>query len=641
MSDTAASFSASTAATRRRICRGRDARRRGDRVARVGPGATRTALGAERRRRRDRGARRRRRVRRRPAEHGAFFLCGADVAVGHRRARGRDRRARVDARGDRRQRHVRAAPRRHATAADAVAVDLRRGDQLRRPRAGRTHRALPVARLGDRRLGRRRGRSAARRSSSPRAPRTAAARRRRSSTSFARTSGCRRVRGRRGGPLPAAARARVSASSRPRSSRRRATRRRGARARRAARERDRADGARARSRDLELATADVVLGGGMLERGDGFLHDAFWRGCRSGAIPVVLRDAAGARRRAGGARRGRARPTTRKRSRARGAAVPAEAARLRRRGRRSGDALARGDPGAYARAGGRFAPRLPGRPQPADDLPRARRPRQRPRRARRRDDGRVRAGAAAPHAHYSCRGFALREIAGPLGMPDENCWLPDPDEPEATTSGSRPPAGSTCSCSRRAPRTATSPSCRRARRVDGRTACRRARREHAPRQPRDVPGVRRRSTRCRPRASPSASARSCDARRCGSSCTGRTSASAAERMLALDRFDPSWPASVVHEHPDAQIWLDREAAARESTTLDALARPTAPSLMVAMDQRESLRTMLRDRGFDRPDERVAAVQDRGRARARAARVGIPDRAASSRRRRSRRSCRAG
>jgi glucosamine-6-phosphate deaminase len=34
---------------------------------------------------------------------------------------------------------------------------------------------------------------------------------------------------------------------------------------------------------------------------------------------------------------------------------------------------------------------------------------------------------------------------------------------------------------------------------------------------------------------------------------------AAARLLALDGFDPLWPASVVHDHPDAQIWLDKEA----------------------------------------------------------------------------------
>ena len=39
-------------------------------------------------------------------------------------------------------------------------------------------------------------------------------------------------------------------------------------------------------------------------------------------------------------------------------------------------------------------------------------------------------------------------------------------------------------------------------------------------------------------------------------------------------------------------------------TLDALARPTGTFLMVAMDQRESLRTMLRDHGHDSSNERV-------------------------------------
>jgi sulfofructosephosphate aldolase len=40
------------------------------------------------------------------------------------------------------------------------------------------------------------------------------------------------------------------------------------------------------------------------------------------------------------------------------------------------------------------------------------------------------------------------------------------------------------------------------------------------------------------------------------------------------------------------------------TTLDALARPSGTFLMVAMDQRESLRTMLREHGHDASDARV-------------------------------------
>jgi hypothetical protein len=36
---------------------------------------------------------------------------------------------------------------------------------------------------------------------------------------------------------------------------------------------------------------------------------------------------------------------------------------------------------------------------------------------------------------------------------------------------------------------------------------------------------------------------------------------AAARVRSLGVFDPSWPASVVHACDDAEIWLDREAAA--------------------------------------------------------------------------------
>jgi glucosamine-6-phosphate deaminase len=35
---------------------------------------------------------------------------------------------------------------------------------------------------------------------------------------------------------------------------------------------------------------------------------------------------------------------------------------------------------------------------------------------------------------------------------------------------------------------------------------------------------------------------------------------ATARLLSLDGFDPSWPASIVHDHPDAQIWIDKEAS---------------------------------------------------------------------------------
>lgn len=41
---------------------------------------------------------------------------------------------------------------------------------------------------------------------------------------------------------------------------------------------------------------------------------------------------------------------------------------------------------------------------------------------------------------------------------------------------------------------------------------------------------------------------------------GEDKRAAAERLLALDSFDPAWPASIVHDCADARILLDRKAA---------------------------------------------------------------------------------
>ena len=45
------------------------------------------------------------------------------------------------------------------------------------------------------------------------------------------------------------------------------------------------------------------------------------------------------------------------------------------------------------------------------------------------------------------------------------------------------------------------------------------------------------------------------------------------------------------------------------TTLDTIARPTGTVAMVAMDQRESLRTMFREHGYDATDERMARFKE--------------------------------
>src|SRR5581483_2381732 len=36
---------------------------------------------------------------------------------------------------------------------------------------------------------------------------------------------------------------------------------------------------------------------------------------------------------------------------------------------------------------------------------------------------------APPDGHHSCTRFAHEEIAGPLGVPPDRVWVPDPDEP--------------------------------------------------------------------------------------------------------------------------------------------------------------------------------------------------------------------
>ncbi len=44
---------------------------------------------------------------------------------------------------------------------------------------------------------------------------------------------------------------------------------------------------------------------------------------------------------------------------------------------------------------------------------------------------------------------------------------------------------------------------------------------------------------------------------------GQGKAAAFERLLSCRGFDPSWPASVIFEHADPWIVVDREATARD------------------------------------------------------------------------------
>jgi glucosamine-6-phosphate deaminase len=158
----------------------------------------------------------------------------------------------------------------------------------------------------------------------------------------------------------------------------------------------------------------------------------------------------------------------------------------------------------------------------------------------------------AASAHYSCRGFALREIAAPLGIPQERVWLPDPDVPEAYDARIEAAGGvdlfllaSGATDGHVAFLPPGSP-------LDGRTSVVRlaesTRRDNLATFPDfgsvdDVPahGV---SVGLGTIAA---------AKRLRLVLHGPDKRDAAERVLSLDRFDPSWPASVVHEHPDARI----------------------------------------------------------------------------------------
>jgi glucosamine-6-phosphate deaminase len=168
-------------------------------------------------------------------------------------------------------------------------------------------------------------------------------------------------------------------------------------------------------------------------------------------------------------------------------------------------------------------------------------------------------GASVPgDAHYSCRRFALEEIAAPLRVEAERVWLPDPADPAAyderiadaggidvflLASGASDghvaflPPGSA---------------------LDGRTSVL----ELAETTRRDnlatFPAFQ--SLEDVPRHGVSVGAATIlGARRLRLVLHGSGKREAASRLLALDRFDPSWPASLVHEHADAAILLDEAA----------------------------------------------------------------------------------
>jgi glucosamine-6-phosphate deaminase len=165
---------------------------------------------------------------------------------------------------------------------------------------------------------------------------------------------------------------------------------------------------------------------------------------------------------------------------------------------------------------------------------------------------------APPDAHYSCTRFARDEIAAPVDLRDDQVWLPDARDPGAYDARIAGAGGidlfllaSGASDGHVAFVPPGSPR-------DGRTAvlalADSTRRDNLATFPQfasldDVPahGV------------SVGLATIADARAARLVVHGPEKRAAAARVLALDRFDPAWPASIVHECADAEIWVDTAA----------------------------------------------------------------------------------
>jgi glucosamine-6-phosphate deaminase len=164
---------------------------------------------------------------------------------------------------------------------------------------------------------------------------------------------------------------------------------------------------------------------------------------------------------------------------------------------------------------------------------------------------------APPEAHHSCTRFAYEEIAGPLGAAE--VWLPDADDPAAYDARISEAGGvdlfllaSGASDGHVAFVPPGSPR-------DGRTSVIPLATSTRQDNLGTFPGFR--SLDDVPLRGVSVGLGTiAEARTLRLVLHGAGKRAAAARLLGLNGFDPSWPASVVHDHPDAEIWIDKEAA---------------------------------------------------------------------------------
>jgi glucosamine-6-phosphate deaminase len=167
---------------------------------------------------------------------------------------------------------------------------------------------------------------------------------------------------------------------------------------------------------------------------------------------------------------------------------------------------------------------------------------------------------APPDAHYSCARFAREEIATPLGVPPERVWLPQADDGAAYDDRIADAGGIDvfllASGASDGHVAFVPPGSAR----DGRTSmlalAESTRRDNLATFPgfgslEDVPthGV----------SVGLATISAARSLRLVLHGTGKQHA--LRRLRELDHFDSSWPASIVHEHPDAVVYADEAAAA--------------------------------------------------------------------------------
>jgi glucosamine-6-phosphate deaminase len=165
---------------------------------------------------------------------------------------------------------------------------------------------------------------------------------------------------------------------------------------------------------------------------------------------------------------------------------------------------------------------------------------------------------APADAHYSCTRFAHEEIAGPLGVPAERVWLPDTDDPAAYDARIDGAGGIDlfllASGASDGHVAFVPPGSPRGGRTSVFAIAESTRRDNLATFPEfgSLDEV--------PKLGVSVGLGTITASR-GVRLVlhGTAKRLATKRLLALDAFDPSWPASIVHECRSAEIWVDEEA----------------------------------------------------------------------------------